>query len=211
MKTLILDLETVGFDENNQDSLSPYDGQIISLGMYDLERDLGSVYFVGKADIDPFSDGSFDYKSRTEKELLEDFWETAKDYDVLVTFNGRAFDLPFIYMRSLALEVKPTVEVAKQRFVTKQSHLYHVDLLDEYSFHGSVSHRPSLARLCETFSIDNPKLHMRGEEVTEHFLDKKVSEIARYNAGDVIAIKALYGLWFNNLAPQCFINTLEMT
>ena len=134
MATLILDIETVGFDSQNKDSLSPYKGQIISLGLYDLERELGSVYFVGTSTDESFEDDSFTYKSRTEKQLLEDFWETIARYDVLVSFNGRAFDIPFLYIRSIALEVKPTVEIAKNRYVTKQSTPYHVDLFDEFSF-----------------------------------------------------------------------------
>ena len=35
-----------------------------------------------------------------ETELLTQFWEVAKKYDSVVTFNGRGFDVPFIYLRS---------------------------------------------------------------------------------------------------------------
>lgn len=210
MTTLILDIETVGFDSDNRDSLSPYKGQIISLGVYDLERDLGSVYFVGKTKDESFEDDNFSYKSRTEKELLEDFWETVSQYDVLVSFNGRAFDIPFLYIRSIALDVKPTVEIARNRYVTKQSVPYHVDLYDEFSFHGNVTRKPSLAVLCEALGIDNPKLLMSGEDITEQFLDKNITEIARYNGKDILAIKVLYQKWLKNLAPVSFLNSLEI-
>ncbi|MCA9363157.1 ribonuclease H-like domain-containing protein [Candidatus Kaiserbacteria bacterium] len=210
MSTLIIDLETVGFDSDNQDSLSPYKGQIVSLGLFDLERELGSVYFVSKNKDDVFSDDSFSYKPRDEKELLEDFWDSVREYDVVVSFNGRAFDIPFLYIRSIALGVKPSIEIARQRYVTKQQCPYHVDLFDEFSFYGSVTKKPSLQSLCEAFGIDNPKLAMRGEDVTETFLEKKTKEIAKYNGRDVLAIVSLYQKWLINLAPKSFINTLEM-
>lgn len=210
MATLILDIETIGFDAENIDSLSPYKGRIISLGMYDLDRDLGSVYFVGSSTDESFQDDSFSYKSRSEKELLEDFWESVKQYDVLVSFNGRSFDVPFLYIRSIALDIKPTIEIAKSRYVTKQNSPYHVDLFDEFSFHGNVGKKPSLEVLCEALGMDNPKLFMRGKDITEYFLEKKVAEIARYNAKDVIAITGLYKKWLINLAPRNFINAVEL-
>ncbi|MCA9360790.1 ribonuclease H-like domain-containing protein [Candidatus Kaiserbacteria bacterium] len=210
MSTLILDIETIGFDEENKDSLSPYKGQIISLGMYDLDRELGSVYFVGKTSEESFEDDSFSYKLRTEKELLEDFWESVSQYNVLVSFNGRAFDIPFLYIRSIALGVKPTIEIARNRYVSRQTSPFHVDLFDEFSFYGSVTKKPSLEVLCEALGIDNPKLHMRGEDITESFLDKKITEIARYNAKDIQAITSLYKKWYKNLAPASFLNSLEI-
>jgi uncharacterized protein YprB with RNaseH-like and TPR domain len=211
MSTLILDIETVGFDADNKDSLSPYKGQIVSLAMYDTKRDLGVVYFVsGKAD-EEFSDDSFVYKSRTEKQLLEDFWESASEYDVFVSFNGRAFDVPFLYIRSIALGVKPAVEIARPRYVTKQAAPYHVDIFDEFSFHGAVSKKPSLSSLCDAFGVQNPKLYMSGEDITEFFLAKKMDEIAKYNGRDVLAITALYDKWLTYLAPKSFINALELS
>ena len=210
MATLILDVETVGFDTENQDSLSPYKGQIVSLAMYDRERELGSVYFVSNHEADSFEDESFSYKASSEKELLEDFWASAREYDVFVTFNGRAFDVPFLYMRSIALDVTPTVEIAPQRYVTKQSPAYHVDVFDEFTFHGNVAKKPSLAVLTEALGIDNPKLAMSGEDVTEAFLDKRIVDIAKYNAGDVLAIGKLYEKWLTHLAPHSFLNSLDL-
>lgn len=211
MSTLVIDIETVGFDTENTDSLSPYKGQIVSLAMYDIVRNLGVVYYVSGAKDETFTDDSFTYKSRSEKELLEDFWSSATEYDAFVSFNGRAFDVPFLYIRSVALGVRPSVEIARQRYVTKQSTPYHVDIFDEFTFHGSVSKKPSLSVLCDAIGIDNPKLHMSGEDITEFFLAKKIEEIARYNAKDVVAITKLYEKWLTNLAPKSFINALELS
>ena len=40
-----------------------------------------------------------------ELELLTAFWDVAKHYDEIVTFNGRGFDVPFLYLRSALLNV----------------------------------------------------------------------------------------------------------
>jgi DNA polymerase elongation subunit (family B) len=37
--------------------------------------------------------------------LLTAFWDVAKHYDAVVTFNGRGFDVPFLYLRSAILNV----------------------------------------------------------------------------------------------------------
>ena len=151
------------------------------------------------------------YKSRTEKQLLEDFWQRATAYSVFVSFNGRAFAIPYLYIRSIALGVKPTVEIARPRYVTKQSAPYHVDIFDEFSFHGAVNKKPSLSSLCDAFGVQNPKLFMNGEDITEFFLAKKIDQIAKYNGQDVKAITALYEKWLQNLAPKSFINALELS
>lgn len=119
-------------------SLSPFTGLIVSVAMYDVERDLGAVYFTSDLPDESFKSNSFTFKQRTEKEILEDFWEGAIGYDTFVTFNGRAFALPFLMHRSVINEIKPSVEIAHQRYLTKQSAPFHVDVLDEMTFYGAV-------------------------------------------------------------------------
>lgn len=65
-KTLFLDIETTG--------LSPYYDHITVIGTYDGKR------------IRTFVKGT----------NLEDFIEYAQDYEIVVTFNGKMFDIPFI-------------------------------------------------------------------------------------------------------------------
>jgi len=123
-------------------SLSPFTASIISLAVYDVERKSGAVYFVSDKVEKNFFVDDFTFKQRTEKEVLEDFWEGAQSYDVFVTFNGRSFTLPFLYHRSIVQNVLPTADIAKERYVTRQAMPYHVDLIDEFSFHGALTHRP---------------------------------------------------------------------
>jgi len=196
-------------DVQARTSLSPFTASIISLAVYDVERKTGAVYFSAADKDGSFTDGDFKYKVRSEKEILEDFWEGAGSYDTFVSFNGRTFSLPFIYHRSIAAGVKPTVDIARSRYVTKQTPPYHVDLLDEFSFHGAMSHRPSLPLLCGAYKIPHASL-LGGEEVAESYASGQHRLIAEKNAADVEAITALYALWKQNLAPRTWINATEL-
>ena len=190
--------------------LSPFTGEVISLAMYDLERKQGAVYFAADGSVTDYNDGDWKYKVRTEKELLEDFWETARSYDAFVTFNGRTFDIPFLLHRSLINDVRPTKELTGQRFLNRQNPPYHIDLLDEFSFYGAMQRRPSLQLLCDAYTIPYEKVGMGGEDVTEYFTHKRFRDIAEKNAADVVATTALYEKWKTNLAPASFINAVEL-
>jgi DNA polymerase elongation subunit (family B) len=57
-----------------------------------------------------------DETSASEKELLEQWWEIAKDFDHFVTFNGRSFDLRHILLHGMAHGVRPSVNIDKGRY-----------------------------------------------------------------------------------------------
>ena len=147
---------------------SPLTGRVVALGMYDIDRQLGAVYFVGDGSGKSYVDGEFTFKERSEKELLEDFWEGARSYDVFVTFNGRAFDLPFLMHRSAILGVTPDIALVGQRYLNRQAIPYHVDLLDELTFYGNMK-RQSLHMYCRAYGIESPKREGCGAEVLEMF------------------------------------------
>jgi hypothetical protein len=79
----------------------------------------------------------------------------------VVTFNGRGFDVPFIYLRSALLNVP----ISKKnwlgyRYATEP----HCDLAEQLTFY-SVSGRDGAARrfnldfYCKAFGIESPKSH----------------------------------------------------
>ncbi|MCD5381291.1 MAG: hypothetical protein LR008_01815 [Candidatus Pacebacteria bacterium] len=189
-------------------SFSPFTASIISLAVYDVERKTGAVYFVSDTAGESFTVDDYKFKQGTETEILEDFWEGAKSYDIFVTFNGRSFLMPFLHHRSVMKGVKLTVDIARQRFLTRQTLPYHVDLLDEFSFYGGMKHRPSLHLMCGAYSIDNSSL-LGGEEIAEAFAEGRFRYIAEKNMGDVQAIAELYKKWKENLAPASFINSVD--
>jgi DNA polymerase elongation subunit (family B) len=187
---------------------SPLTGKVVAIGVYDIERKQGAVYYTGMGtEIDEEVD-DYVLKQRSEKEMLEDFWEGAKSYDTFVTFNGRGFDVPFLLHRSVASEVMPTCDLMEGRYLYQQKGVRHVDLQDQLTFYGAMFKKPSLHLFCRAYGIESPKSEgVSGDDVAGLFLQKKFREIARYNARDVTATAELYEKWLMYLAPESFKNT----
>jgi 3'-5' exonuclease len=80
---------------------SPLTGFVVAIGLYDLERKKGVVFYDNKGEGgEESTHEGYTLKPRTEKEMLQDFWDGARQYDTFVTFNGRGFDVPFLALRS---------------------------------------------------------------------------------------------------------------
>jgi len=187
-KALLLDIESgLGF--------SPLTGFVVAIGLYDLERKKGVVYYTGENNTADIEDGEYTYKERSEVAMLIEFWDGAKHYDTFVTFNGRGFDIPFLIHRSIACDIKPTKNLMEGRYPYQQKSCRHVDLQDELTFLGAMQRKPSLHLFCRAFGIESPKSEVSGDDVAELFASKKFSKIATYNARDVIATTALYKKW----------------
>lgn len=189
--------------------LSPLTGQIVSLAVYDVERSLGAVYFVCDQTEADFEDESFSYKACSEEQLLYDFWESARSYDVFVTFNGRRFDIPFLLHRSVSLSIKPTITFSNKRYLHQQSIPYHVDLYDELTLYGAFNKRPTLRMFCRAYGIKTSQLHIKSKDIQELFHQKKFRDIAKHNGGNVVATTALYQKWLTYLANPTFLNVLS--
>jgi hypothetical protein len=120
-----------------------------------------------------------------------------------VTFNGRGFDVPFIYLRSALLKVPITrKEWLGYRYATEP----HCDLAEQFSFY-SISGRDGAARrfnldfYCKAFGIDSPKGHgVTGLDVNRLSQEGRQREIAEYCLRDVRATVALYAIWKERLA-----------
>lgn len=189
---------------------SPLTGSIVAIGLYDLERAQGAVYYIGHEAESDEEVGDFVLKVRSEAGMLAEFWEGALEYDTFVTFNGRAFDMPFIMHRSAIKEIRPTRELMKYRYLAQQSAPFHIDLQDELTWYGAMSRRPNLHLFCRAYGITSPKSEgIDGHDVAGLFADKKFRDIALYNARDVVATKQLYEIWLKNFAPQNFLSMQE--
>jgi len=184
---------------------SPLTGMIAAIGLYDLERAQGVVYYQGDTEDADIDHGDFILKQRSEAEMLGDFWEGARVYDTFVTFNGRGFDVPFLNLRSAILGIRPTQDLMEGRYLYQQKVVRHIDLQDQLTFYGAMQRRPSLHLFSRAFGIESPKVGgVAGDDVAELFHQKKFGDIARYNARDVVATAALYKKWRDYLAPQSF-------
>lgn len=192
-------------DLHDSFALSPLMGEIAAIGIYDLERHQGAVYYQADKEYSPSREGEFVYRSATEQEMLEDFWEGAQQYDVFVTFAGRGFDVPFLNIRSAAHGLTPSRELMTHRYVHRQALVKHVDLQDQFSYYGAVSKRPSLHACCEAMGIPSSKVSgVSGGDVAKLFRQKQFRDIAYYNAQDVMATVELYKVWYTHLAPSSF-------
>lgn len=189
---------------------SPLTGHIVALGLYDLERAQGVVYYETEGDSDDIEAGEYVLKARAEHEMLTDFWDGAKAYDTFVTFNGRGFDVPFLNLRSAIHSIRPTKDLMEGRYLYQQKYTKHIDLQDQLTFYGAMMKRPSLHLFCRAFGIESPKSKgVEGDDVAELFKTGRYRDIAKYNARDVIATTELYKKWLAYLATQSFPNTMS--
>ena len=91
-------------------NLWPFTAQVVCIAMINAETLRGQVIFIA----DDFESNTRDVIGvefvpvMDEVELLNQFWAVASHYDKVVTFNGRQFDVPFLYLRSAQLDVPIT-------------------------------------------------------------------------------------------------------
>lgn len=185
-------------DLKNGLGFSPLTGEIVVIGVFDPEKDKGAIYYQapGQKNKD-FEDGGIVYRQCTEKEMLERFWEGAKQYNEFVSFNGRAFDVPFVVVRSAVHKIKPTKDLMYNRYLSSQkNNAIHIDLLDQLSFYGAMRKKGSLHLWCRAFGIQSPKVEgVTGDDVGKLFREKEYLAIARYNARDIRSTGELFKYW----------------
>ena len=188
-----------------QFNLWPFTAQVVCVAMLNAESCRGQVLFTAE-DFEENSGeaGAVEFvPCADETELLTAFWDVAKHYDSIVTFNGRGFDVPFIYLRSAILNVPVSQKNwLGYRYATEP----HTDLMEQLTFYG-VSGREGAARrfnldfYCKAFGIESPKSHgVTGMDVNQLLAEKRFREIAEYCLRDVHATVELYKIWKERLA-----------
>ena len=186
-------------------NLWPFTAQVVCIAMLNAETARGQVLFLA-GDFEPDTGEARAVKfvpCADEVELLGNFWDVAKKYEHIITFNGRGFDVPFIYLRSAILNVLITrKDWLGYRFQTEP----HCDLAEQFTFYG-VSGRDGAARrfnldfYCKAFGVESPKSHgVTGLDVNRLLSEGRHREIAEYCLRDVQATLLLYNLWKERLA-----------
>lgn len=177
---------------------SPLTGEVVAIGMLDVEKDAKVVYFQAPGEeYGRFEEDGVTYEQMTEAQMLGRFWNGANRYDEVVTFNGRGFDLPFLVVRSAVNGIRPSKDFMSNRYLSMQKfNAKHIDLQDQLTFYGSVQRKGSLHLWCRAFGIESPKsAGVDGDDVKELFETKRYKDIARYNVRDIIATRDLYVRW----------------
>lgn len=194
-------------DEDYEESLkelkeglgfSPLTGEIAVIGVFDLNKNQGAVYFQAPGEnIKEFSEENIKFKQMTEKEMLENFWNGAANYQEFISFNGRAFDIPFLMVRSAVYDIKPSKNLMKGRYLYQQDFAAKsIDLADQLTFYGATRRKGSLHLWSNVFNIKSPKADgITGDDVGRLFKEKKFIDIAKYNVRDLVATKELYEKW----------------
>ena len=186
-------------------NLWPFTAQVVCIAMINAETLRGQVIFIA----DDFESNTRDVTGvefvpvMDEVELLNQFWAVASHYDKVVTFNGRQFDVPFLYLRSAQLDVPITRKNwLGYRFATEP----HCDLAEQLTFYN-VSGRSGAARrfnldfYCRIFGVDSPKSHgVTGMDVNQLMEEQRYGEIAEYCLRDVFATVKLFDIWKARLA-----------
>jgi DNA polymerase elongation subunit (family B) len=184
---------------------SPLVGEIVVLGVYDVERASGVVYFQApEQELGEIQEGDITYKQRSEKSMLESFWGGISGYDECITFNGRGFDIPYIIARSGVNRVHVTRDLMSNRYNNRSwGGTVHLDLLDQLGYYGAVRRTGGLQLWTQALGIESPKGgDISGKDVGKAFQDGRALDIARYNAKDLIATAELYRRWKEYMQPH---------
>jgi hypothetical protein len=216
MTSVVFDIETLGFPLESFDSvqqeyllkfadtqekreieiqkfsLSPLTARVIAIAMLNPTSMSGKVFYQSDENETYTSeDGKVEFVSGDEQEVIQKFWDNVKHYDRIVTFNGRAFDNPFLLIRSAIIGIRPTRNLMPYRYDSKE----HCDLLEQLAFYGAVR-KYNLDFYCKVFGIKSPKSEgITGLDLGVLFHEKKFRKIAEYCLGDVIATAQLYMRW----------------
>jgi DNA polymerase elongation subunit (family B) len=188
-----------------QMNLWPFTARVICMAMLNLDSCRGQVLFLSD-DFEPDGAdvGAVEFvPCLDETELLTAFWDVAKHYETVITFNGRNFDVPFVYLRSALLNVPISrKDWLGYRFQTEP----HCDLAEQLTFYG-VSGREGAARrfnldfYCKAFGIESPKSQgVTGLDVSQLMAAGQYRQIAEYCLRDVHATLLLYQIWRERLA-----------
>jgi len=193
---------------SQQFSLWPFTAQVVCIAMINADSAKGQVLYQSD-DFDEETlesadtEGSVEFAPQVDEvELLTAFWDVAKRYDSIVTFNGRGFDVPFLYLRSALLNVPITrKDWLGYRYQTEP----HCDLAEQFTFYN-VSGREGAARkfnldfYCKAFGIPSPKaMGISGMDVGSLLAEGRHRDIAEYCLRDVVATVELHKVWEERL------------
>jgi 3'-5' exonuclease len=216
MTRVIVDIETVGFDFESYDqksqeyllkfadseeekedakkrlALYPMTGEVVAIGMLNPDTMKGCVFFQdNKSKTKKVEENGIIYEAGDEKEILEKFWETLRNYRQVITFNGRGFDAPYLMLRSAVNKVRPSKNLMGYRYDFKD----HCDLLEQLTYYGAVR-KFNLDFYAKSFGITSSKDGgVDGSMVGDMYKAGKYFNIAKYCARDLIATSELYDYW----------------
>ncbi|MEE9386070.1 MAG: ribonuclease H-like domain-containing protein [Nannocystaceae bacterium] len=172
-------------------SLSPLFGKVVSIAMGEGEAiddpQLPTVLAVPPENSDPTTLPEW-IRPMSEPDLLRCFWTLCERTELVVSFNGYGFDVPFLATRSLVHGISVRVDLLSRPFALRP----HLDLYRVLT-QGSRGLGPaSLDVYCWALGFTSPKGEMDGSMVAPTYARGDIETICEYNAGDVAATTAVY-------------------
>lgn len=199
MKRLFLDIETIPADgkglevqkklwEDQKKKVKQYKGSVaLDFDTFfrntSFQGEFGRILCIGYA----VDDEAVKCLSGEEKEILQQFWDIAKDAGLFIGHNVMEFDLRFIYKRSIIYRVRPSQDLSFARY--RSAPIY--DTMKEWEKWGAMG--VSLHKLTIALGIQSPKEEgIDGSKVYDYYLAGKSDEIAKYCMRDVEATRKVY-------------------
>jgi DNA polymerase elongation subunit (family B) len=141
-------------------ALSPLTGEIASAAFFSTERQ--DVVF-------------------GELEILEATWQHIMNGNKLVTFNGKSFDVPFIFKRGIIHGLKWATIPNMKRYTDKYKAMQHIDVMEEWCAFGERIKLSTLSQLL----LGQTKLDFDFAETPELLkTEEGRAKIAEYNTQD---------------------------
>ncbi len=189
-------------DTDKAMGLSPYFGKVVSIAIGEGDGDDSETETpVTVLAVAPPGREDAEYppwiRIMSEAELLRSFWHLADSAELVVSYNGRGFDVPFLQVRSLVHGVPARVDLLSSPYSLRP----HLDL---FRLLGSGRFGPgatSLDVVCWALGIQSPKDEMDGSMVGPAYARGELEMIAAYNAKDVRATTRVYHHLREHLLP----------
>jgi predicted PolB exonuclease-like 3'-5' exonuclease len=167
--------------------LSPLFGKVVSIALGDGENPDAEVHVLATPhEKFPVSQHPSWLRLMSEQDMLRAFWALASKAEVVVTFNGRSFDVPFLQGRSLVLGVPVRCDLLSGRFSLKP----HLDLFELLKQGDKAPSK--LEVICWALGVESPKGEMDGSKVAPTYARGDIVKIAEYNRHDVRATAEVY-------------------
>ena len=193
---LFLDIETIPAEEEKHEILKAIhqkkveNGKKVSAKFEEyllatsFDGAFGRIVCIGYA----IDDESAQILQGSEKEMLKEFWDIAKDVNLFIGFNCMDFDLRFIYQRSIISGVMPTQNLSFARY--RSSPIF--DVMYEWSKWDTKS-LVSLDTLTKALGLESSKDGgIEGKDVWKFYQAGKIKEICDYCKKDVEVTRQIY-------------------
>ena len=140
-------------------------------------------------------------KGESEKEMIEEFLRFIDSKNPrLVSFNGRNFDLPMLFLRALRYNLScpaffeqdnQMVNKSKwDNYRTRFTETFHLDLMDSLS-HFGAARGLKLDLVCQMAGIPG-KFDVSGEQVLDLYYSGQIEKIKEYCESDTINTYLLF-------------------